>query len=41
MPYDLLISPAQEYDSLRDELAQSKKYVFERPLVIVIVGRSR
>ncbi len=31
-------SPAQEYDSLRAELNQSKKYVFERPLVIVGVG---
>jgi len=32
------VSPAQEYDTLRDELNQSKKYVFERPLVIVGVG---
>lgn len=32
------ISPAQEYDTLRDELNQSKKYVFERPLLIAGVG---
>jgi hypothetical protein len=32
------LSPAQEYDTLRDELSQSRKYVFERPLVIVGVG---
>ena len=32
------VSPAQEYDSLREELNQSKKYVFERPLLIVGVG---
>jgi len=32
------VSPAQEYDTLRDELNQSKKYVFERPLAIVGVG---
>ena len=38
MTQESLISPGQEYDSLRDELAQSKKYVFERPLVIVVVG---
>jgi hypothetical protein len=32
------LTPAQEYDSLRDELKHSKQYVFERPLVIVGVG---
>lgn len=32
------VNPAQEYDTLRDELNQSKKYVFERPLIIVGVG---
>ena len=32
------VTPSQEYDSLRDELKQSKQYVFERPLVIVGVG---
>lgn len=32
------INPGQEYESLRNELAQSKKYVFERPLVIVGIG---
>ena len=32
------VSPAQEYETLRDELNQSKKYVFERPLFIVGVG---
>lgn len=32
------ITPAQEYDTLRDELNQSKKYVFERPLLIAGLG---
>lgn len=32
------VSPAQEYATLRDELNQSKKYVFERPLVILGAG---
>jgi len=32
------VSPAQEYDTLRDELKQSRQYVFERPLLIVGVG---
>ena len=32
------VTPAQEYDTLRKELSESKKYVFERPLVIVGVG---
>ena len=32
------VTPAQEYDTLRAELSESKKYVFERPLVIVGVG---
>jgi hypothetical protein len=32
------LKASQEYDSLREELNQSKKYVFERPLVIVGVG---
>ena len=32
------VTPAQEYETLRKELDQSKKYVFERPLVIVGVG---
>jgi hypothetical protein len=32
------IGPAQEYVTLRDELNQSKKYVFERPLLIVGAG---
>lgn len=27
--------PAEEYNSLREELLQAKKYVFERPLLIV------
>jgi hypothetical protein len=32
------VSPAQEYITLRDELNQSRKYVFERPLVIAGAG---
>jgi hypothetical protein len=32
------VSPAREYDVLQSELAQSRKYVFERPLVIAGVG---
>jgi len=32
------ISPSQEYESLRGELAQSRKYMFERPLAIVALG---
>ena len=32
------VTPAQEYNTLRDELNQSKKYVFERPLIIVGAG---
>jgi hypothetical protein len=38
MSQNPLITPAQEYDTLRTELNDSKKYVFERPLVIVGVG---
>lgn len=38
MSNDNRVSPAQEYDTLREELNQSKKYVFERPLLIVGVG---
>lgn len=38
MPENDRISPAQEYNTLREELNQSKKYVFERPLFIVGVG---
>ena len=33
-----LVTPSQEYEALRDELNQSKRYVFERPLVIVGMG---
>lgn len=32
------ITPALEYQTLREELAQARKYVFERPLLIVAVG---
>lgn len=32
------LSPALEYQTLREELNQSRKYVFERPLLIVGVG---
>jgi hypothetical protein len=32
------MSQAQEYDMLQSELAQSRKYLFERPLVITGVG---
>ena len=31
-------SPSDEYNALRDELLQSKKYVFERPLLIITVA---
>jgi hypothetical protein len=33
-----LIDPTQEYAGLRQELAQSSKFVFERPLAIVTIG---
>jgi len=32
------LGPAEEYKSLREELLQAKKYVFERPLLIVAVA---
>ncbi len=32
------LGPAQEYAALRDELNQSRQYVFERPIVIVGAG---
>jgi hypothetical protein len=31
-------SPADEYNSLRNELLQGKKYVFERPLLIITLS---
>lgn len=33
-----MISQANEYATLREELLQAKRYVFERPLVIVALG---
>lgn len=33
-----MITAAQEYETLREELSQSKRYVIERPLLIVAVG---
>lgn len=32
------VGPVDEYQSLRAELSQSRRYVFDRPLVIVAVG---
>ncbi len=32
------VSPALEYQSLREELLEAKKYVFERPLLILAIG---
>jgi len=32
------ITPSDEYQTLRDEILQSKKYVFERPLLIITVA---
>jgi hypothetical protein len=32
------VSPALEYQSLREELLEAKKHVFERPLLILAIG---
>ena len=33
-----MIDPAQEYSTLREEMLQAKRYVFERPLLIAALG---
>lgn len=33
-----MIDQSQEYMTLREELLQAKRYVFERPLIIVVLG---
>ncbi len=32
------VGPVQEYQTLRQELLESRKYVFERPLLILTAG---
>lgn len=38
MPPSEMIGPLQEYDTLRQELLEAKRYVFERPLAILALA---